>query len=628
MTEYLNRTRVSAALLLSSILAFPGAVLAQDEGELLGEIVFSANRQAAPIQRAGSSITVLDAEDIEETRATSVAEIFRAVPGVQVVESGGAGGTTEVNIRGAEPQHTLVLIDGVRVNDPASRRSTFDFAAFSVNDIERIEVLRGPQSALYGSDAIGGVINIITKKPEGAPSGSVTVEAGSYQTGRVAAAFRAKEGRVGVALSGTAFRTDGFSRFSGGTEDDGTDKLSGQARITIDVANNADVEFGISGYGQQADLDQVTANRARSRDADDDVSRRVLNGYARLNTNHRSGTIATTTTVYGNQTERNFFDDVTGTDRFEGRRYGAESQIIFDFSSMGSFLAGGLVEQETADTSAGIDESQSTYSVFGLYEVTIAERLDLSFGGRLDHFTDAGTYATFRVTGAYNIFETGTKFRASVGTGAKAPTLFQKFDTGSGNASLDAEESFGIDGGVEQTLFDDRLTINVGAFYNRFDNLIAFVGTFDVFTNTSAGNFVNVDEAKTYGVEARVDAVLWPGYLEAYGSYTFLQTEDLTTGFELERRPEHEGEAGIVVTPIDGARLEARARYVGERFNRSSERDLLDHYVRVDVFASYDVTENFRVFGRVENLLGENYEDPLNFSTPDTSAYGGIRVSF
>ncbi|MEM9207513.1 MAG: TonB-dependent receptor, partial [Pseudomonadota bacterium] len=624
----LNRTRVSAALLLSSILAFPGAVLAQDEGELLGEIVFSANRQAAPIQRAGSSITVLDAEDIEETRATSVAEIFRAVPGVQVVESGGVGGATEVTIRGAEARHTLVLIDGVRVNDTSSARGAFDFAAYSVNDIERIEVLRGPQSALYGSDAIGGVINIITKKPEGAPSGSFTVEAGSYHTGRVAAAFRAKEGRVGVAVSGTALFTEGFSRFSGGTEDDSTKKISGQARVTVDVADNADLDFGVSAFNSDSELDAVSSSRARSRDSDDAFERTIVSGHARLNTDHRDGAISTTTTLYANGTDRAFKSETNGTDRFEGRRYGAESQVIFDMGAAGSFLAGGLVEQETADTSAGIDESQSTYSIFGLYEVTIAERLDLSFGGRLDHFTDAGTYATFRVTGAYNIFETGTKFRASVGTGAKAPTLFQKFDTGSGNPSLDAEESFGIDGGVEQTLFDDRLTINLGAFYNRFDNLIAFVGTFDPVTFATTGNFVNVDEAKTYGIEARVDAVLWPGYLEAYGSYTFLQTEDLTTGFELERRPEHEGEAGIVVTPIDGARLEARARYVGERFNRSRERDLLDHYVRVDVFASYDVTENFRVFGRVENLLGENYEDPLNFSTPDTSAYGGIRVSF
>ncbi len=214
------------------------------------------------IAKAGSTVSVIDRATIERSSAGSVADLLRTVPGVTVTESGGVGGAAQVSLRGAEPQHTLVLIDGVRVNDPASARDDFDFATFSATNVERIEILRGPQSALYGSDAMGGVINIITRRPSAGMHGSATVEGGSYGTRSTTLTADGASGPWSLAASGTWFASNGFSR--AGNRDtgelDGTLKYAGTLRGSYDAGEGRMLDFGVNGFHQASDID---SNRRR-----------------------------------------------------------------------------------------------------------------------------------------------------------------------------------------------------------------------------------------------------------------------------------------------------------------------------------------------------------------------------
>ena len=246
-------------------------------------VVITADRVSESAEKVGSAVTVITREQIEASRAENVAELLEQTPGLTVNQSGGAGGSAAVSIRGAESDQTLVLIDGVRVNDPASTGSEFDFAVFSLVNAERIEIIRGPQSGLYGGDAIGGVINILTRKGEGAPNAVAEVEGGSYGTFAQRAYAGGSTGDVAVSVAASNFYTSGFSRYSGGVEDDATRKQSINARFDYDPSPIFGVTVTAGRYTLDADLDSIGLRA--SRDAADHVERvlTIASATARVN---------------------------------------------------------------------------------------------------------------------------------------------------------------------------------------------------------------------------------------------------------------------------------------------------------------------------------------------------------
>ena len=220
----------------------PKTPAADEAIEQLPEIVVSASRVPQQAKAVGSSVTVITAEEIERKQARVVSDLLRQVPGVAVHRSGTMGTLTAVRIRGSEHGHTLVIIDGVKVNDPSNSGATFDFADLLAADIERIEILRGPQSGLYGSDAIGGVINIITKRGRGPATASLTVEGGSFRTGNISAGLRGGGDGYHFSLGGTGFRTSGISVASG-AEKDGYRNQTYNAKVGADLIENLDLEL-------------------------------------------------------------------------------------------------------------------------------------------------------------------------------------------------------------------------------------------------------------------------------------------------------------------------------------------------------------------------------------------------
>ena len=606
----------ATAVLLFVVVGVTSAVVRADD---VPEVVVTPYYIPTAISRAGSSVSVITRDDIARSSAGTVADLLRTVPGITVTESGGVGGSTVVNLRGAEPGHTLVLIDGVRVNEPAAASGGFDFATLTVTDIERIEVVRGPQSALYGSDAMGGVINIITRKAsKGAPRSAVTVEGGSYGTARTTLSAGGTSGAVSLAGSGTWFHTDGFSRQGNRdrNEADGADKFAGNLNGSIDGGNGVKLDFGIDGFRETAGFDETLHPDAKSVQ-----TRTLVNGFSRLTFPTFDGGLHNSLTAFAMDDSRLVFDDASPptTTNFHGSDFGTEYQGDFTLGSNGTFLFGSRLEEEsgTVTGSTPFSGKRDLYAFYGLNQVNIGDRLHLSFGGRYDGAVGGEGFLTGRATAVYDFPETETRLRGSIGTGAKRPTFYELFAPPYGNSALGNESSIGGDLGIDQTLFDGRLVLSGTGFYNRFHNLIDFSGS----------NFENVTHAETAGAELSATATIVPGVLTGTASYTYLSTQNLVTGKPLSRRPEHSGTVSLTYTGVERLQATLSATFVGARFNNTAATMVLPAYTRVDVSATYRINDAVSVFGRIENLLNARYQDPLGYNTAGFSVYAGLTWS-
>lgn len=658
---------IASALAASTSLVTPGTALAQTLE--LPTIQVTANRVPQPIARAGSAITVITAEEIAQASARDVGDLLRRVPGVTLTQSGGPGQLQVARIRGGDVRHTLVMIDGIRVNDPSSTGREFDFSTLVLANVERIEVLRGPQSALYGSDAMGGVINIITKRGEGPPRGSVAVEAGSYGTKEIRAGVSGSTDRVSYAFGFSGLDTAGFStygyripritsRFPYRFEADGSERAGGSARIGVQVTDTTRVEFGGGSSVNVADYDAAfgafpdTPSVARSF---------LTDGYARVLNDSFGGVLHSDLKIYANRVERRFRDISYGAfggplltfanrNEFIGERAGVEYQGDVKLGAFGTFTFGAKAERERADgfsrdltvPAFGPDRDfaaeQTTRSLFALHQFSIGERWHLSVGGRIDDVEgptrggvggDAGdTFVTWRATSAYEILESGTKLRASAGTGGKAPSLYQLFSF-YGNRNLESERSVGVDAGIDQALFDGRLTLSGTVFFNRYRELIDFAFDPAICTPSQIfGCYINVARAETSGFELSADAEIVPNVARLKVAYTYLRAVDLTTDLTLARRPENEARIALTLTPLPRLTIEPRLTLVGERFSSPGESLKLAPYARVDVYADYKITDTLSVYARAENLTDARYEEVSGYGTPGRSFYGGLRATW
>jgi vitamin B12 transporter len=635
----------------------------------LGEIVVTADRKAEPVQRSGSAISVVTREQIQSFNPTSLVDALRNVPGLDLSENGGPGGSTSVRIRGGNPGQTLVLVDGIRVNDPAAASGDFDFAGFLPTAIDRIEVLRGPQSSLYGSDAIGGVVNIITRAGEGKPRAEVRTEAGSYGTVNTSASVSGSEGPWSYSFSGGGQKSAGFSRFGyrigqlerkfgSHFEPDGFTRFGGYGRIGYDAGEGVKLEIGIMSIQTNTQYDAASSTlparivaTGASRvypDTPSEGSRRFSQVFAKGTV--EQGPLTHSLKVYANQTDRENNDisysrgllprNTTWTQsEFRGDRVGAEYQGDLKLESFGTLTFGGKYDVEKATTfserffptvqprTRTLDADQTTRSLFALWQVPVGERVILSLGGRHDE-VDRVSFDTWRATGTYLIPETGTKLRASGGTGGKAPTLFQLFAPDYGTPTLRPETSIGWDAGIDQTLFGGRATMSATVFGNRFQNLINFDSTLLRPGQILAGGYVNTARAATSGVELEAGAVLVPDWVKLTGVYTYLNAKDLATHLTLQRRPAHSGRVGLAITPYEGFLIEPRVTFVGKRYSGNNETQPLPRYARLDVYAEYRIDKTWRVFGRVENVTDTKYQEVLNYGTTGRAGYAGLSATW
>jgi len=586
----------------------------------LGEgTVLTPTRTETLAGRTGSSLTVITSQQIAESRQTEVTEVLRGVPGLDVVQQGGPGGVTSVFLRGANSNHTKVLIDGIPVNDPGSAGRAFDFSMLSVDNIEQIEILRGPQSTLYGSDAIGGVIHVITKRGEGPLSLGANLMGGSYGTRREAIHASGGTERYHYSFGASYLESDGFSQAArrlGNTEKDGLRDANFSGRAGWTPTAGFDVDYVFRYLDQDAAIDDV-----------DFVTGPIDAFHRQLRTTAFFNRVQTRLVLLDGFWEQKSAFHLADYERLDTNPGFYDPQFLgqsrtFEFQN--NFRLGDdhilTVGFDYLGEDGGIHAlSERTQHQSGIYvqdQISLAEQWSLTGGFRWDDHSSAGTADTYRVTSLYRVGATGTDFHGSIGTGFRAPALEERFNSWVGNPDLLPETSFGWDCGVRQALFGERLVVDGTYFRNDFRNLIEFFAT-GPFT----GELRNVGSAFSSGVELTAQWKLTP-CTTLSTDYTYTFTEDRATGLELQRRPRHKAAVRLLRRFwYDQARLYLDLVYVGPR--RDAAYTLGEYYL-LDLAASYRLSRSCELFARIDNLLDEDYEEVFGYETAGISAFGGV----
>ncbi len=611
------------ALILAFIIACHLEAQAQDtmpEVEV-GEVVITATKTETALKDVASSVTIIKEEDIDRKKAKTVAEVLRDVPGIDVVQTGGPGGLTSVFMRGGNSNHTLVLIDGVQVNSPTA--GLFDFANLTTDNIERIEIVRGAQSTLYGSDAIGGVINIITKRGKGAPAVNLSVEAGSFRSLRELIGITGTTRSLDYSLSVGRFDTDGFSSANeknGNTEKDGYENTTISSRLGWNSFTSGRLELSMRYSDAEADQDGFTFSPIDDPNfVQKDRSMNLATRYSRPLTNWWNQHLQLSMNVE----ELKGIDpdpaDIFNNFEFDTQRRLVEWQHQLYIAETDIMTIGYEYEGQNGKVKDSFDRTITNSALYIQDQHQISDAFSQAVGVRADYNNRFGNEITYKAEAAYRIKESNTRFRAAYGTGFHGPTLNDLYFPGFGNPDLKPETSESIEGRIEQTFLSDRLSLQATYFYNRFENLIIFDST----------TFLpeNIGEATSKGAEIGLQIRPFKA-VTLSTNYTLTDTENRENDKELPRRPRNKVSAILSISPIAPLNFDLELRHVGKRFDDSSNINELDPYTLVNISGRLDVTKNVQVFARVENLFDEEYEEALGFGTAGFSAFGGVKISF
>ena len=620
------------------------------------DVVVSATKTPISAKHVTSAVEVIKGEDLEKRKIKTVVDALRLAQGLAVFSNGGPGTSANVRIRGGKAEHTLVLIDGAIVNDPAT--GAIDFANLTTENIEQIEILRGAQSMLWGADAMGGVIHITTKKGRGQPTISGFMEYGSYASFREGGNVNGAKGPVDFSLSISRWDASSFSAINyrrGATERDGHHNLQVSTRIGVQLPKDGRLDFSLRWWDARTTFDGVAGDLSTS-PADIYGSRSqsrnlMLTGsYEQPLTSWWTQKLTLSQNTFkslqnSGPVGRNLVTGETMTPdpacfasncfypfRFQlevvNRRL--EWQNNFKFWDPLLITVGYQFREDQGENPNNFvnpnNKILSSHAGFAQAQLNIADRLFFTAGGRHDRYNAFGDATTYRVTGGYLIKETGTKLRASYATGFRAPTMNQLFFVDPSFPTpvpdLKPEKSKSMDVGIDQSFFDGRVKISGGYFWNHYTNLIQFV-----FAPPVIG-LINIGQAQSKGYEVSVSAQVL-AWLEIHGQYTRTMTRDLSqnVGARLPQWPVDSASAGLTLLPIDVLRLTLDYRYVGSRTNAFPPAQM-DPFHVFSGSLSYDVIKQIQVYGRIENAFNARYEELLNFGTPALSLFGGIKANY
>jgi vitamin B12 transporter len=623
--------KISSFLSLTAVLAAAPAWADSTVGEPVdmddATIIVTASRATTSAREIGSSVSVITREDISRGQITFVKDILQDMPGV-LVSSDRPGSYTSVSIRGSNNDEVLWLIDGIKLGDPSSTSTQFQADHLISSDVARVEILRGNQSSLYGSDAIGGVINIITRRAtEDGISISGEAEGGSHGTLNGGASVIGKNGPVDFRLTATGYRHDGPSltdprtATSPVTEDDEYWRYGLSGRVGVEASQN--LSFSATGFwlNSFSDLDNTTSDSLNT------VKKKeyAIAGQGLYESSDGKFKAKLTGSRY--VARRLYFGTYNRPegDLYKGIKDDLSLDLSYDTGGILSLAAGGGLEREKTDQitfySGDFFAKVNTKSAYGEIALRPVEGMTVTGAARIDDNSRFGTFDTYRGTIAY---VTGPlKLRASYGTGAKAPGLYQLFDPTYGNASLQAEKSRGGDIGFDLTLNQD-LTVSASYFFLKKKNEIVFDDGRPPF-----GGYDQYGLTRASGVEFEIKAkpLDWLGLSQSF-TYTDHEVFDLVAGdYENSGRPKYTATSSVTVSPLEGAEFTARARF-RDGDSSSLYTPASKAYAVVDLLGSYRISENFEIYGRVVNLFDKWYQVSYGTNTLGRSVYGGIRFSF
>lgn len=606
-TDRLNRRKiVSPALCMLAMFSASELAAADDE------IIVSATRTPQPISEVGASVTVIEAPEIELRQYESVADILRDAPGISIARNSAFGGVASARVRGAASGQSLVVIDGIVVNDPSAPSGGFNFANLDVVDIERIEILRGPQSILYGSDAIGGVVAITTRRSDDGVNANGFLEGGSHGFARGAATLAGASENFDGRLTISGQRTDGISRAAAGTEADGFRSLAASFAGGAKIAPNWRAEIFARFGDAHAEIDGfpppdfTLADTNETEDTEDyGVASRLLYEGERLRQS---------LTLSFNSIDRENRDSSVFLFGADGERASAEYFAHYEFSYRLSALAGIEGERTEVDVS-GVDDDATNGSVFALLEARPSEDLVISGGLRRDGFDEFKGATTGRVTAAWQAGP-ATILRSSWGQGFRAPSLFQlNFNLFGGppNPDLRPERSNAFDASIEQQ-FAEGFTAKVTLFHQKIRDQIDF--------DFASGGFINIDRTRARGIE--VETVWAPSdFLSISANYSYIDAVDRDSGAQLLRQPRHSGVLFVDTRPADRLKLGASLIANGRESDVGADNDA---WARLDLRAALALSDALEIYGRIENATDADYQDVAGYAEPGRSVFAGLRA--
>ena len=647
----MNRKAFGAVAALT-LAAFAAAPAFADETEITTpELLISAGVEPIPTKEATSSYTIITSEEIEAHQYKTVTEVLQRVPGIHPVQQGGQGTLTYSFTRGGNSNHTLVLVNGQPVNDPSSPGNAFNFADMTTENIDRIEVVRGPQSALYGSQAMGGIVNIITKKGTASPASTLRFEAGTH--GR----FNTS-GTTGGSFGGTSYfatlsrqKTDGHDitpaqyRFGIPEEKDGYENITGSLRLDQEFNANLSGSLFAQYMDAEADLDnfgedinyvgkakQFTSNASlNGRFADGKWRPSLSASYMHIRRNDRNppDVYAPTTDADTNHTGQRLsaaFDNAIDLLDWNTLSFGISA-------TRETLKATGYSDSWGAVTTQSSNVGENALAVYASEHFNFGDRVFLTGSIRYDMPENFGNQASFTIAPGYYHPETDTRLTFSYGTGFKIPSLYQRFGFSPtsaggggafvGNPNVQPEKNKGWEAGIEQGFFSSRLLASVTYFVNRAENPI--IEDWSGWPNVTT---INGPDFTAKGVESFVEAQILDN-LSASVAYTFTVMDPGATT-ATSRRPRHKlnfaatwniDALTTLATDVTFVDIYADPAFAGGIYNPSS-------YTTVNVAATRKINDMVSISGKVTNLLDRTYSPADGFQAPGVEALAGVTFSF
>jgi|LQYC01.1.fsa_nt_gi Outer membrane cobalamin receptor protein len=669
MKSSMNLMKSLFVVFLTSLIFSSAGVAAEEENQTevqakkvtLKPIVVTATKTEESIEEVASSVTVVSSQDIDNAKDMTVKQALQEVPGLFVTGEGGLGRRTSVFIRGARSEDTLVMMDGMEINDPISPGRAFNFSDLLTDNIDRIEVVRGPQSTLYGSDAIGGVVNIITKKGTGKPKFSLFTEGGSDETVREILSGDGKIGRWDYSFSGARVDSNGVSA------DDNYEDNAFSGRIGYQLFEKGNLDFVFRSVDAKVHLDDLSYSTYRTIN-DPNYTEETNSQLYLARYTQQIADFWDTILKFGYYTiNRDDRDKPDNHEPFYSSKGWYDSSIIKGDWQNNWYI--GDIDEITMGLEYKEERGESDYHYSNYYpdfdfwdvgesrfpkkkvnnkafyfqnQLKLFDRFFLTGGVRVDDHEMFGTETTYKVALAYLIRPTGTKFKGTWGTGFKAPSLYQLYAPSmhsypwtfvGGNPDLDPEESKSFDVGIEQNLFDERLSLSFVYFHNDYKKYITYIS--ETFPNPFplypgddylyVDHYDNLNKAEAKGFEAGLGINPCEN-LTFSANYTRTDTRDKKNGGQLLRRPKHLSSLSANYIFQKNLQLNLILNYVGERVDVGNK--IAKSYTRVDLAGSYTINEHFQLFSRIEDLFNEHYQETYGYDAAGISAFGGVKLSF
>jgi vitamin B12 transporter len=643
---------ISAAALLTAAIVLDTTSAFADMSTDPETVVVTATRTPQPLALTGTSMSVITADDLKIQQTAVVTDILAETPGLMVNRAGGVGQPTSISIRGAETGQTLVLIDGARINDPSATDEGTILGDILVNNIDRIEVLRGPQSTLYGSDAIGGVVNVITRRGGETPfGGTAMAEGGSFDTWHLNAAASGTADNVEYGAAVNWFDTGGISAAdlrNGNTEADGYRNFGATFNTHTHLGEGWSVDLrGYTTHGHDDFDDNFPPPFFRIADSAANNTNALFAGYAGVNA--ALGPVQNRLALIATHGTRDYFDSASDIVHlnydYTGNATRFEYQGVVDFDPANQLTFGAETEERSFRNDSfglnalfsppvqqGHDRISSGYAQM---QGTLFDQLTLTGGVRYDDDKEFGGHTSLKLAGAWRIPGWGTTLRANYGDGFKAPSLYESFSQYSNPLHpLDPETAKGWEVGADQMVLDNRVRASLTYFQRHTHNQIDFQTCFTPadapgcpYRLNQFGYYENLDRTEASGIEAEIDAHISDA-LSLTADYTSLTAKNVLTGTELARRP-HSSASGVITwLPLPKLTLGTSVVFLGPRFDDGGNFTLLDSNTTVNVFGSYALTDRLELFARVENLADERNEPIAGYGRMGRAAYGGIRAAF